>query len=150
MLICLDSIYCAHSRTQFYHIERQRGEQWHVYSRSKKSDKNNGWSLTSVQIGHSPQTPTSILGELLCFCSIVYKSTKLHSHKTKLKWPKQFFVPGYKHVYFCCKVGLFNLWMNGDWLTFGASLKWPFKELQFGHFPIGFIFQPQRLAHGLF
>ena len=41
------------------------------------------------------------------------------------------FVPGCKHVYFCCNVEQFNMGVCGDWLTFGASLMWSFKELQF-------------------
>jgi len=41
-----------------------------------------------------------------------------------------FFVPGCKHVYFCCKVGHFSMGVNGDWLAF-ASLQWSFEELQF-------------------
>lgn len=35
-----------------------------------------------------------------------------------------FFCSDCKHVYFCCKFGDFNMVVYGDWLTFGASLKW--------------------------
>lgn len=32
--------------------------------------------------------------------------------------------------FFCCKVfNIFNMEVYEDWLTFGASLKWPLKEL---------------------
>ena len=31
-------------------------------------------------------------------------------------------------VYFCCRVGRFNIDVYGDWLTFGTSLYWPFEE----------------------
>lgn len=41
------------------------------------------------------------------------------------------FVPGCKLVYICCKVSHFNIELYGNWLTCGASLKWPFEELQF-------------------
>ena len=39
------------------------------------------------------------------------------------------FVPGCKHVYFCCKVEHFNMGVNGDWLISGASLKRTLNKL---------------------
>ena len=42
-----------------------------------------------------------------------------------------FYLQGCKHVNFCGKVEHFHMGVNGDWLTFIASLKWPFEELQF-------------------
>lgn len=44
---------------------------------------------------------------------------------------KTFFAPGCKHIYFCYKVGHFNMEVYGDLLTLGASLKWPKEELLF-------------------
>ena len=41
------------------------------------------------------------------------------------------FFPGCKHVYFCRKVGHFNMGVNGGWLCFEVSLKWTLEELQF-------------------
>lgn len=33
-------------------------------------------------------------------------------------------IPGCKPVYFCCKIGLFNIEVYVDRLTSGDSLKW--------------------------
>ena len=60
--------------------------------------------------------------------------TTLITHNFKLNLisyrDKNCFVPDCKHVYFCCKVGHFNMGIYGDWLSFWASPKWPFEELQ--------------------
>lgn len=52
---------------------------------------------------------------------------------------KTVFVPGCKHVYFCCKVRHFNQESCGNWLAVGggAGLEWPLEELHFWH--AGFI-----------
>lgn len=44
---------------------------------------------------------------------------------------KPVFVAGCKHIYFCCKVGQFNMRVYGRRLVFGANFKYPPKELQF-------------------
>lgn len=53
------------------------------------------------------------------------------------------FVTGRKHVYFCSKIGHFSVGLYGDWFAFGASLKWPFKELQFLHLVLALFFSTQ-------
>lgn len=40
-------------------------------------------------------------------------------------------IPGCKPVYFCCKIGLFNIEVYVDRLTSGDSLKWTLQELRF-------------------
>ncbi len=59
-----------------------------------------------------------------------------------------YLVSGCKYVYFC-KFGHFNISLSGDWLTFGATLKWPFEELQFLALAVGFVFEPWMLLPGL-
>lgn len=46
----------------------------------------------------------------------------------------EFFIPGCKHVILAVKVNFLNIWVCEDWLTFEASLKWSFRELQLWHF----------------
>ena len=46
------------------------------------------------------------------------------------EWSSMPILPCCKHVYFCCKLGHYNMGVNGDWLLFIASLKWPLEQLQ--------------------
>ncbi len=47
-----------------------------------------------------------------------------------LAYDKTPFEPHCKHVCFSCNVRHFNIPLCEDWLAFGASHKWPAKELQ--------------------
>lgn len=49
----------------------------------------------------------------------------------KLKHPTETgFVAGCRHVYFCCKVGKFNMEVYGHSFTFTPCPKWTIGELQ--------------------
>lgn len=60
----------------------------------------------------------------------IHSSYRYHTVRGDISHPDQKrFLLGCNHVYFCCKVGYFNMGSYRDRLAFGTSPKWPFKEL---------------------